>query len=178
MFKTFLSELRIYICNEWIATIPSHSVRNFYYRRVMKFKFEQSCAIHMHGVFDCAENLVIGENSVINAKCRLDNRGGIFIGQNVSISQEVLILTADHDVSASDFAGRSFPVTIEDYVWIGTRAVILPGVTIGKGALIAAGAVVTKDVIPYAIVAGVPAKVIKMRRTDLNYETKYRRLFQ
>lgn len=178
MFKTFLSELRIYICNEWIATIPSHRFRNFYYRKVMKFKFEQSCSIHMHCVVDCAENLVIGENSVINAKCRLDNRGGIVIGENVSISQEVLILTADHDVNAADFAGRSLPVRIQDYVWIGTRAVILPGVTIGKGALIAAGAVVTKDVIPYAIVAGVPARVIKMRRTDLNYETKYRRLFQ
>lgn len=178
MFKTLLSELRIYICNEWIATFPSHSVRNFYYRRVMKFKMEEDCSIHMHCAFDCAENLAIGRNSVINAKCRMDNRGGIFIGENVSISQEVLILTADHDVNSSDFAGRNLPVYIEDYVWVGTRAVILPGVTIGKGALIAAGAVVTKNVIPYAVVAGVPAKVIKMRTTDLNYDTKYRRLFQ
>lgn len=178
MIKNFLSEFRIYICNEWIATFPSHRLRNFYYRSVMKFNIAESCSVHMHCVFDCAENLVMGQNSVINAKCRLDNRGGIVIGANVSISQEVLILTADHDVNAADFAGRSLAVHIEDYVWIGTRAVILPGVTIGKGALIAAGAVVTKDVIPYAIVAGVPAKVIKMRRTDLNYETKYRRLFQ
>jgi acetyltransferase-like isoleucine patch superfamily enzyme len=178
MLSTFLAELRLYLSNEWISAIPSHTFRNFYYKKVMKFKVDTSCSIHMHNVFDCAANFVMGKNSVINAKCRLDNRGGIVIGENVSISQEVLILTADHDVDASDFAGRSFGVNIEDYVWIGTRAVILPGVNIGKGALVAAGAVVTKDVIPYAIVAGVPAKVIKMRRTDLTYETNYRRLFQ
>ncbi|MEJ7560469.1 MAG: acyltransferase [Pedobacter sp.] len=144
----------------------------------MNFNIGEHCSVHMHCSFDCAKNLSIGKNSVVNAKCRLDNRGRIVIGENVSISQEVLILTADHDVDAADFAGRSLTVHIEDYVWIGTRAIILPGITIGKGALIAAGAVVTKDVIPYAIVAGVPARVIKMRRTDLKYETKYRRLFQ
>lgn len=178
MAGKFFSELRIYLCNEWIAAIPSHRFRNFYYRKAMNFHMGDFSSIHMHTVFDCAKNLVIGRNTVINAKCRLDNRGGIVIGENVSISQEVLILTADHDVAAADFAGRSLPVHIEDYVWIGTRAVILPGVTIGKGALIAAGAVVTKDVIPYAVVAGVPAKLIKMRRTDLTYDTKYRRLLQ
>jgi acetyltransferase-like isoleucine patch superfamily enzyme len=178
MFSTFLSELRIYICNEWIATFPSHSVRNLYYQKVMRFNIDKSCSVLMHCAFDCAQNLVVGRNSVINAKCRLDNRGKITIGENVSISQEVVILTADHDVDTADFAGRSLPVFIQDYVWIGTRAVILPGVTIGKGALIAAGALVTRDVIPYAIVAGVPAKVIKMRREDLTYKTGYRRLFQ
>ena len=178
MLNSFLSELRIYICNEWIATFPSHSIRNFYYRKIMKFNIGKNGSVHMHSSFDCAQNLSIGKNSVVNAKCRLDNRGSIVIGENVSISQEVLILTADHDIDAADFSGRSLPVYIEDYVWIGTRAVILPGVRVGKGALIAAGAVVTKDVIPYAIVAGVPARVIKMRRTDLNYDTKYRRLLQ
>jgi acetyltransferase-like isoleucine patch superfamily enzyme len=176
--KEIVSEFRLYIGNEWISRIPSHRFRNFYYRKVMGFDIGKDCSIHMHCSFDCAKNLVIGTNSVINAKCRLDNRGAIRIGENVSVSQEVIILTADHDVNAADFAGRSLAVSIDDYVWIGTRATILPGVTIGKGALIAAGAMVTKDVLPYAIVAGVPAKLIKMRREDLTYETKYRRLFQ
>jgi acetyltransferase-like isoleucine patch superfamily enzyme len=178
MLSSFFAEFRIYICNEWIATFPSHGIRSLYYRRIMRFNIGDSNSIHMHCVFDCAKNFVMGKNSVINAKCRLDNRGGIVIGDNVSISQEVVILTADHDVSTSDFAGRSLPVKIDNYVWIGTRVTILPGVSIGEGALIAAGAVVTKDVLPYSIVAGVPAKVIKMRRKDLNYETSYRRLFQ
>jgi len=176
--KGFFSEIRLYICNELVSKIPSHSLRNIYYRKVMGFAFGNNCSVHMHCFFDCAKNIIIGKNSVINAKCRLDNRGRIIIGANVSISQEVLILTADHDVGSADFAGRNLTVNIEDYVWIGTRATILPGVNIGEGALIAAGAVVTKDVVPYAIVAGVPAKIIKMRRKDLTYETSYRRLFQ
>lgn len=176
--KEFVSELRLYLCNEWIAKFPSHTVRDFYYKKVMKFNIGRECSIHMSTSFDCAQNFSIGTNSVINPRCRMDNRGGISIGENVSISQEVIILTADHDVDAADFAGRNKSVRIEDYVWIGTRVTILPGVTLGKGALVAAGAVVTKDVIPYGIVAGVPAKVIKMRRTDLNYRTDYRRLFQ
>jgi len=176
--KGFFSEFRLYLCNEWVSKIPSHSMRNFYYRKVMGFGLGEHCSIHMHCSFDCAQNITIGNNSVINAKCRLDNRGRITIGENVSISQEVLILTADHDVNSAEFQGRNLAVSIEDYVWIGTRATILPGVTVGKGALIAAGAVVTKDVLPYTIVAGVPAKIIKMRREDLNYKTEYRRLLQ
>ena len=176
--KGFFSEFRLYICNELVSKIPSHSLRNFYYRKVMGFTFGHNCSVHMHCFFDCAKNIVIGKNSVINAKCRLDNRGRINIGANVSISQDVLILTADHDVASADFAGRNLSVNIGDYVWIGTRATILPGVNIGEGALIAAGAIVTKDVMPYSIVAGIPAKIIKMRRKDLTYETSYRRLFQ
>lgn len=178
MLKSFFSELRLYICNEWIATFPSHVVRNFFYRKIMKFDIAEGSSIHMKCSFDCAANLTIGKDTVINPRCRLDNRGKIIIGQNVSISQEVIILTADHDVDTVDFAGRNLAVHIEDYVWIGTRALVLPGVRIGKGALIAAGALVTKDVMPYAVVAGVPARTIKTRRKDLNYDTKYTRLFQ
>jgi len=177
-FKRLLSEFRLYLCNEWIAGFPSQRIRNFYYRKVMHLSLGPGCSIFMHCSFDCAKNLSIGANSVINQKCRLDNRGGISIGENVSISQEVLILTADHDTEATDFKGREKPVHIEDFVWIGTRAIILPGVTIGYGALIAAGAVVAKDVAPYSIMGGVPAKLIKARRKDLNYQTKYKRLFQ
>jgi len=176
--KGMLSELRLYMCNEWVAGFPSHTFRNFYYRRVMKFTIGRNCSILMHNKFDCTRNLVIGENSVINQGCRLDNRGGLSIGENVSVSEQVIILTADHNADSAGFEGRSRPVIIEDYVWIGTRVTILPGIRIGRGALVAAGAVVTKDVIPYAIVGGVPARVIKMRREDLTYKTGYKRLFQ
>lgn len=174
----FFSELRLYLCNHWVSSVPSHNFREFYYKKIMKLNIGQHCSVLMNCSFDCAGNFSMGKNSVINAKCRLDNRGQITIGENVSISQEVIILTADHDVDSSDFAGRNKTVTIEDFVWIGTRVTILPGVTIGKGALIGAGSVVTKDVAPYALVAGIPAKTIRMRREDLNYETSYRRLFQ
>ncbi len=132
----------------------------------------------MDCVFDCKNGFVMGDNSVINAKCRLDNRGNIIIGNNVSISQEVIILTADHDFNSPDFASRNKPVVIEDDVWIGTRGIILPGCTIGKGAVVAAGSVVTKDVPAFSVVAGIPARIIKTRNNDLNYKLSYRRLFQ
>jgi acetyltransferase-like isoleucine patch superfamily enzyme len=178
MFRSKLSELRLYLCNEWVASIPSYRFRKFFYQKVMGFEVGNQSSIFMHCSFDSTKNLVIGNFSTINAKCRFDTRGKIIVGDRVSISQEVVILTADHDVNSPDFAGREREVTIEDYVWIGTRAMILPGVTIGKGALVAAGSVVTRDVAPYSVVAGIPAKVIKVRPTDLNYPTFYQRLFQ
>ena len=93
----------------------------------------------------------IGKSSVINQKCRIDTRGGVTIGDNVSISAEVCILTADHDLANPKFDGRTKPVTIEDYAFIGTRAMILAGVTVGRGAAVAAGAVVTRNVESFAI---------------------------
>ena len=119
----------------------------------------------------------MGEGSVINERCRMDNRGGLEIGRSVSISADVIVLTADHDAESAVMEGRTRPVKIEDYVWVGTRAMILPGVTVGRGAVIAAGAVVTKSVPEYTIVAGVPARPVKTRTKNLNYECYYRRLF-
>ena len=119
----------------------------------------------------------MGEGSVINQDCRLDNRGGISLGQHVSISAGVCLLTADHDPKAPDFATRERPVRLEDYVFVGTRALILPGVTIRRGAVVAAGAVVTKDVPELTIVAGNPARPIGERHPALRYTTEYSRLF-
>lgn len=178
VIKRWLSEFRLYLCREWISTVPSHTLRNSFYQRLMKFDIGKNSSILMHCRFDCTKNFRMGTGSVINQKCRLDNRGGILIGHNVSISEEVVILTADHDPDSVDFRGRNKAVQIDDFVWVGTRATILPGVHIGQGAVIAAGAVVTKSVEPYAVMAGVPAKVVKIRRKDLAYTASYRRLFQ
>jgi acetyltransferase-like isoleucine patch superfamily enzyme len=176
--KGIFSELRLYLCNEWIAGVPSHRVRLWFYKAVMKFTIGNKSSIHMHCSFDSTKGLAIGNNCVISPKCRLDARGGIFIGNKVGISQEVIILTADHDINSTTGSGRTKGVVIADYVWIGTRATILPGVTIGKGAVVAAGAVVTKNVEPYSVVGGVPAKLMAQRNQDLNYEGVHRRLFQ
>ncbi len=100
------------------------------------------------------------------------------IGNNVSIAGEVRIYTMQHDVDSPDFAEVGAPVVIEDYVVIGTRVTILPGVHIGKGAVIASGAVVTKDVAPFTVVGGVPAEFLRNRDTDLKYTLKFSRMFQ
>lgn len=176
--RNYTSEFRLYLCNEWINRIPSHNIRQYFYRRVMGFIIGKQSSIFMDCTFDCARGISIGDNSVINSRCRLDTRGNITIGKNVSISQEVIILTADHDINSPDFSGRNKAVVINDYVWIGTRAMILPGINIGKGAVVAAGAIVTKNVEPFTLVAGVPAKFVKRRQEDVNYQIIYQRLFQ
>ncbi len=113
--------------------------------------------------------LKIGTNSCIGHKATLDARGGLTIGSNVNFSSEVMIWTAQHDHRDQHFETVFKPVMIEDTVWLGPRAIILPGITIGKGAVVAAGAVVTKDVEPYTVVGGIPARKISDRPQDLDY---------
>lgn len=167
----------LYLCNHVVAFFPSHGLRQLFYRTAMQFEIGEKSCIFMGAKFDCRRGFKLGAHSVINENCRLDNRGELTIGNNVSISSEVCILTADHDVQSPSFAGRNRPVRIDDYVFLGTRALILPGVTIGRGAVVAAGAVVTKDVVALSIVAGSPAKEIGRRNPDLSYEVEYCRLF-
>jgi acetyltransferase-like isoleucine patch superfamily enzyme len=174
---SFLSELRLYICNHIASKVPSNCLRLAFYRHIMGFELAEGVAVHLGARFDCAKGLKIGVNSVINENCRLDPRGGIIIGTNVAISAETIILTADHDLDSPGFIGRSRPVTISDYAWIGTRALILPGVEIGEGAVVGAGSVVSKKIDPYCIVAGVPAKFIRQRNRNTSYCTAYRRFF-
>ncbi|VXB65967.1 acyltransferase [Maribacter litoralis] len=174
--KYFFAELKLYICNKVIAKIPSHRLRLWYYRTIMKHNIGQKSYILLNCSFDNSSRFTMGNNCVINAKCRMDARGTITIGENVSISEEVIILTADHDPYSPNFQGQNKPVTIEDYVWIGTRAMILPGVTLQKGCLVAAGAVVTKSVPPFEIWGGVPAKKIGERNQSLQYTVDYKRL--
>lgn len=173
-----LSEFRLYICNHIVGSIPSHTIRLWYYKRIMNFKIGKGSTIFMNCKFDCAGGFILGDNSVINANCRLDSRGGLKIGNNVSISENVILLTADHDMDSSNFSGRNGTVLINDYVWLGTNSMVLMGVTVNIGAVIAAGAVVHKDVESYNVVGGIPAKFIRTRNNNLNYKISYKRLFQ
>lgn len=138
----------------------------------MGVKIGAGSSIHL-SVYLNRNQIIIGENSVINRRCYLDGRGGIIVADNVSVSPEVNLITASHDPNDPEFKYITGQITIEDFVWIGTRAIILPGVRIGKGAVIAAGAVVHKDVEPFTIVGGIPAKVIGTRSKELNYNCKW-----
>jgi acetyltransferase-like isoleucine patch superfamily enzyme len=169
---------RLYTANNLLGHLPFHCIRLSFYRLVMKAEIGRGSSIFMGAWMDTPGGLVIGSDSTINQKCRLDSRGGLYIGNNVSISAEVCILTAEHDTQAPNFAGIQSPVRIEDYVFVGTRAMILPGVILGKGSVIAAGAVVTKNVEPYSVVGGVPARPIGKRNEELKYNAFYRRFYQ
>ena len=111
---------------------------------------------------DCGKNIHIGENVFINANCVMQDQGGVYIGDNAFIGHNVCILTLNHDFDPEKRANLyPNPVHIGNSAWLGSNATILPGITIGDGAVVAAGAVVTKDVPANTIVAGVPAKIIK-----------------
>lgn len=172
-----LSELRLYLCNAWVAHVPSHLVRLAFYRRVMRYDIAPTASVFMGAIFDCAGNLSIGDGSTVNARCRLDTRGGLRIGRCVSISDDCRLLTADHDPRDPAFGGRQRGIDIEDHVWLGSSVIVLPGVRLGQGCVVGAGAVVTRDVAPFAIVAGNPARQIGERPRDLNYRADYRRWF-
>ena len=163
--KAFFLE---YCVNDILPHIPFWCVRRWYMglwgARIGKGSF-----IMKKNYLLNPNRLTMGTNSHINRGCTLDCRGNVMIGNNVSISHGVYIMTGSHDHQAKDFIGRFLPITIDDYVWIGVSAVILQNVHIGKGAVICAGAVVTKDVGDYEIVGGVPAKKIGERTHELDY---------
>lgn len=152
--------------------IPSHRIRNFMYRKILNISMAEHVVIYFNTEIRAPYNLVIGKGSIIGDNCLLDSRNGVYIGENVNLSSEVHIWTEQHDYRSKDFSCYSSPdmgVRIGDLAWIGSNTIILPRVTIGKGAVICAGAVVTKDVEPYSVVAGVPAKKIAQRPQDVDY---------
>ncbi len=114
-------------------------------------------------------HVLIGEDSSVGRNCMLDGRGQLTIGNHVSISPDVHLITGSHDLNSSDFRFVSAPIVLEDFVWVGSRATILPGVTVGRGAVVATGAVVTRNVDPMTVVAGVPARKIGNRTSELTY---------
>ena len=111
---------------------------------------------------ECGKNIYLGKNVFINCGCHFQDHGGIYIGDNVLIGSYVVFATINHGQRPDDRSSNYLlPIHIGNGVWIGSHATILPGVTVGDNAVIAAGAVVNKDVPKGAVVGGVPAKVIK-----------------
>lgn len=119
------------------------------------------------------QNIDIAGNCHIGRFCQIDGRGGIRIGQNTVIASHTLLITADHDPQAADFGGRLGRIDIGERVWIASRSVILKGVTIGDGAVVAAGSTVHRDVEPWTMVGGAPARPIGTRNPDQTYEINY-----
>ena len=110
----------LFMSNRIVSRLPSHSLRLSFYRHIMGFSIGASSYVFMDAWFDTKGkgSFIMGRNSVVNQKCRLDNRGSITIGDNVSISAEVCILTADHDLQSPEFKGRTSGVSIGDFAFI------------------------------------------------------------
>jgi len=150
----------------------SQKIRAFLCRRIFK-KAGKNINIE-HGVFFASgRDIEIGDNSGIGLNARIT--GPLKIGNDVMMGPDVMIFTQNHETSRLDIPMRlqtapKKPVVIEDDVWIAARVIILPGVTVHRGAIIGAGAVVTKDVPEYAVVGGNPARVIKYRNAEKSTE--------
>ncbi|QNM87033.1 acyltransferase [Polaribacter pectinis] len=158
--------------------VPFHFIRFFFIK--LKFKSIGNNTNFLMGLeFRNPKNISIGSNSVVNKNVLLDGRGGqLIIGNNVDIAQETNIWTLEHDVHDDYHKAKGDDVIIEDYVWIASRVTILPGVKIGRGAVVASNSVVTKDVESMSIVGGVPAKKIGDRKSELKYHLNYKPLFK
>ncbi len=166
------------LCLHVTTYIPSHTLRNAVWRSV-GVKLGSRSTLHTGvRVYD-PRNIKVGDGTIIGYGCFIDGRDQVTIGNHTSVASEVMIYSSEHDVSAADFHATCAPVSIGNYVFVGPRAIILAGVKIGDGAVVAAGAVVTKDVGAGEIVGGVPAKVIGERKLK---NPKYRlgrpKLFQ
>ena len=153
-----------------VGNIPSHHIRRFFYR-LAGMRIGKGSSIHTGARFYLPSGIQIGKDSIIGEGAVLDGRAQLRIGDHVDLASEVMIYNAEHDINDEKFGPITAEVTIEDYVFIGPRAIILPGITIGKGAVVGAGAVVTKDVKPFMVVGGVPAKEIGERQNkDPHYK--------
>ena len=168
-----------YVTNHVVNGIPNLKFRLFYYKFVLRNDINFTAYIYMNVYWYCSpgEKIRFGNNVNINRRCIIDGRGGLSIGHNVNISAEAAIYTAGHIIDDKDFSYYTKPVCIGDRVWIGTRAMIMPGVTIGEGAVVLPGSVVVKDVKPYEVVGGIPARHIADRSEDLSYDLDWRGMF-
>lgn len=162
----------------WAGHIPCHFKRRWIYQ-LAGVKIGKGSTIHMWCNFFDPRGITIGEDTIIGDHAFLDGRAPLTIGSHVDIASQVLIYNSQHSINAEDFGATDAEVVIEDYVFIGPRAIILPGVRIGRGAVVAAGAIVTKDIPELAIVGGVPAQVIGQRQLkNPRYRLGRARLFQ
>ena len=160
MFDVFLAGAN------FLLSLPGHRLRGFVLTRMVRFDMGVDVAVERRVRVEARGGVTIGDRCNINRGVTLDGRGGLTIGSDVNISPEVTVLTGYHDPNSPTFDAVPGPVVISDRAWLATRAFVLPGASIGEGAIVAAAAVVHGDVPAWTIVGGNPAKVIGQRSPD------------
>ena len=157
-----------------IGLVPSYHIRKFVYKS-LGAEIGKNVTFHFRTEIRGIHKLKVGAGTIIGDNTLLAAQRGLTIGENVNISSNVSIYSVAHDHQDPYFRctpRTTRPITIGNRVWISSNVIILTGVHIGEGAVCCAGCVVTKDVEPYAVVAGIPAKKISERPRDLRYEFK------
>lgn len=156
-----------------VKYIPSRTLRRAAYN-AMGGGISRSVSMFHNVSLRGVKGIKIGDNCSIGPGVLLDGRSGLEIGKNVTVAYEAIIWSLSHDYNSPIFASKGAKVIIDDYAWICSRSIIMPGVHIGKGAVVASGAVVTKDVDPYVVVGGIPAKTIGKRDCiDYSYKPSF-----
>lgn len=161
-FKELTTGYEWWYINSWLCNFPSIRFRN---RKLRKMGMQMTKNVRLYAGFHIRnpKGIVVEDGVSIGPKVLLDGRNGLTIRKNAVIGYEAIIWTMNHDYNDLHFCTNGGPVEIGEYAWVCSRSIILPNIKIGKGAVVASNAVVTKDVPPFAIVAGIPAKVIGYR---------------
>ncbi|MFT3660810.1 MAG: DapH/DapD/GlmU-related protein [Gordonia sp. (in: high G+C Gram-positive bacteria)] len=157
-----LADEAIALCMELNTRYTTPEERIEIMSRITGREVPESFRIFPPFTTDCGKNIRIGERVFVNSGCRFQDQGGITLGDDALIGHNVVIASLNHSIAPSDRATTEpKPVVIGSRVWIGANSTLVPGVTVGDGAIVAAGSVVTEDVPPNTIVGGVPAKPIR-----------------
>ena len=175
-FVYWIGYLYLALLNHIFNKLPFFYVRYVVYKHMYGLKIGNS-VLHMGIVMFSPWKVKIGDNVVVHFDAFIDGRGEVEIGDNIDISFGVKIFSEQHDVSSDSYATVSKRVIIKDHAMIGSYSIILPGITIGEGAVVAAGSIVTKDVPNYEVWGGNPAKHIKLRDCKPSYLLSYKRPF-
>lgn len=175
LLAKWLVAWRDFALNELVPRTPFIGLRLWFYSRFgVNFEQRSKTTVMMYCEVHGPGTVSIGANSIVGRHCILDGRAPLLIGRNVNIGGRTQMFTGTHLVDDPDFAAEFRPITIEDHVWIAAGAIVLPGVTIGRGAVVAAGSVVSRDLEPMGIYAGAPARRIGERKLDPSYTLDYR----
>jgi maltose O-acetyltransferase len=162
--------------NRIIGPMPGHALRRAYYRHALDWEIGERSSIH-HGlkIFGGRGRVKIGKRSTLQMDCLIVGAGmdDLTIGNDVAIAYRSALIMGSHDIWSPEFKGITGPITIEDHAFIGSGSTILLGVTIGEGAVVTAGSVVTKSIPPFTIVRGNPACVVGRRTRNLDYSAEH-----
>lgn len=179
--ENFRAAINVYIfqftalLRQLVMWIPIHFIRLLWFKMFIG-KCEKHVQISRNVRFKGMHSIRIGKNTIINQGALIDGRKGVVIGDNVDIGEYVKIWSLEHDPNSNEHITKGKCTKIGDHAWIAPWSIIMPGVKIGRGAVVAGGAVVTKDVPPLAIVGGVPAKIFGWRKNNLQYTLKHHQI--
>lgn len=172
--QTGLFAIKFY--NLILNLLPGSHIRSIFLN-CTRNKIGKGVGIHSWLKLTWIGNIAIGEDSTINFDCFLDNRAPITLGAHVMIGHKCRIYTMSHDLDSGDFAPWKMPVVIGDYAVLFPNSIVMPGISIGEGAVVLPGSVVTKDVPDWIVVGGNPAKPIRERANKQQYKLNYQYLF-